>query len=456
MELDFGAVVLTAVLATVGLALFWSLKLAKGPSKNGNDKGGRRETASRKQQQQQPGQQKKKTAAAAVSSGASTREAKARFTHSWLLATLKGHTGVVLDMDFSPDGRHLATCSEDRVLMLWLLRLDKLAGEVRELNMKDIRTVRAAVQFDHATLVRWSPDSKALLTVRRLGNDVEIYRLTKKADQPAGAPPTVAVAGALPKHREADLIALGVASTGRFIMTCTPKNELDLMDLKGQLITSHITNQMETYYARVSPCAKLIAVAGFTPDVKVLEVTYTKSGDFDKVGRAFELTGHSSGVWSLDFSPDSSRIVTVSKDGTWRLYNTNIDYAKGQLATLVSSGKWPARAGTSAFVALAPDGLIVAVGAATSLFLYSAATGELLAQIDDIHTEPIKAVRIDSTSRFVLTTGDRVVRVWHNVPGFRAAVADLEAKLRRAGNATLRQRIQQQLDDAQRQLDRFQ
>jgi len=70
--------------------------------------------------------------------------------------------------------------------------------------------------------------------------------------------------------------------------------------------------------------------------------------------------------------------------------------------------------------------------------------------------EPIKAVRIDSTSRFVLTTGDRVVRVWHNVPGFRAAVADLEAKLRRAGNATLRQRIQQQLDDAQRQLDRFQ
>ena len=39
MELDFGAVVLTAVLATVGLALFWSLKLAKGPSKNGNDKG---------------------------------------------------------------------------------------------------------------------------------------------------------------------------------------------------------------------------------------------------------------------------------------------------------------------------------------------------------------------------------------------------------------------------------
>jgi len=63
-----------------------------------------------------------------------------------------------------------------------------------------------------------------------------------------------------------------------------------------------------------------------------------------------------------------------------------VDYAKGQLATLVSSGKWPARAGTSAFVALAPDGLIVAVGAATSLFLYSAATGELLAQIDDIHT----------------------------------------------------------------------
>ena len=139
-------------------------------------------------------------------------------------------------------------------------------------------------------------------------------------------------------------MAIEVASTGRFIMTCTPKNEVDLMDLKGQIMHSFTTNQMVTYCAKISPCAKLLAVsgtqhfyefgknlfnkiigicAGFTPDVKVMEVVYSKAGEFEKVTRAFELSGHTSGIWSFDFSPDSSRMVTVSKDGTWRLYNTN-------------------------------------------------------------------------------------------------------------------------------------
>ena len=41
--------------------------------------------------------------------------------------------------------------------------------------------------------------------------------------------------------------------------------------------------------------------AGFTPDVKVWEVKFTRSGDFEKMSRAFELTGHASGVFSFDF-----------------------------------------------------------------------------------------------------------------------------------------------------------
>jgi hypothetical protein len=84
----------------------------------------------------------------------------------------------------------------DRSLMLWTVRLDKLESSVKELNMKDIRTIRSAVKFDHATRIRWSPDSKALLTIRATNNDVEIYRLNKKE---GGALPTVTPTGTLPK-----------------------------------------------------------------------------------------------------------------------------------------------------------------------------------------------------------------------------------------------------------------
>uniref|UniRef100_A0A8D8MR90 Transducin beta-like protein 2 n=1 Tax=Culex pipiens TaxID=7175 RepID=A0A8D8MR90_CULPI len=41
------------------------------------------------------------------------RTADANYQHPWLYTTLKGHTGQVFDMDFSRNGKYLATCAED-------------------------------------------------------------------------------------------------------------------------------------------------------------------------------------------------------------------------------------------------------------------------------------------------------------------------------------------------------
>lgn len=40
-------------------------------------------------------------------------DTKQNFSHPWLVTSLKGHGGAVLDMDFSPNGKFLATCAED-------------------------------------------------------------------------------------------------------------------------------------------------------------------------------------------------------------------------------------------------------------------------------------------------------------------------------------------------------
>ena len=34
-----------------------------------------------------------------------------------------------------------------------------------------------------------------------------------------------------------------------------------------------------------------------------------------------DLSGHKSGIYSFSFSGDTRRAVTVSKDGTWRVFN---------------------------------------------------------------------------------------------------------------------------------------
>ena len=41
-----------------------------------------------------------------------TKEKAPTFQHPWLVSSLKGHSGRVMDMDLSPNGKHLASCGE--------------------------------------------------------------------------------------------------------------------------------------------------------------------------------------------------------------------------------------------------------------------------------------------------------------------------------------------------------
>ena len=68
---------------------------------------------------------------------------------------------------------------------------------------------------------------------------------------------------------------------------------------------------------------------------------------------------------------------------------------------------------------------------------------------------PIIRVRFDSSSRFILTTGDKYVRVFHNVPGYKIAVVDLESKLKKATGQAMKERCQLQLKEAQSFVDLF-
>jgi len=42
--------------------------------------------------------------------------------------------------------------------------------------------VRVNVEYDHGKIIRWSPDSKALLVCKAVANEVQAYRVNKKQD----------------------------------------------------------------------------------------------------------------------------------------------------------------------------------------------------------------------------------------------------------------------------------
>ncbi|KAF6357647.1 transducin beta like 2 [Rhinolophus ferrumequinum] len=73
------------------------------------------------------------------------------FTHRLLAAALKSHSGNISCMDFSSNGKYLATCADDRTVRIW---------STKDFLQREHRSMRANVELDHATLVRFSPDCR--------------------------------------------------------------------------------------------------------------------------------------------------------------------------------------------------------------------------------------------------------------------------------------------------------
>ncbi|XP_074701267.1 transducin beta-like protein 2 [Strix aluco] len=360
------------------------------------------------------------------------------FAHRLLVAALKGHSGSVSCLDFSSSGKYLATCADDRTVRLW---------STRDFTAREHRCLRANVGLDHAELVRLSPDSRAFIVWLANGETIRVYKMTKKDD---GSFTFTATSGDFPKKHKAPVINIGIAETGKFIMTASSDTTILIWSPKGEVLASINTNQMNNAYATVSPCGRFVASCGFTPDVKVWEVCFGKNGDFREVARAFELKGHTAGIYSFSFSNDSRRMVTVSKDGTWKFWDTDVEYKKQQDPYLLLTGKCevtePCR------IALSPDARVIALSSGTDIVVYNTRRGEEEERFLAVHGQCITDLAFDTNSRYLVSCGDRAIRVFHNTAGHRAVVEEMETMLKKTGNKATRERLEQQISSARKAL----
>lgn len=428
--IDLQILIVTAVIGVILVIGFFAAKAqqpAKNPTIQDDEEVTGKDTKKKSTDSQATGKKKRPSL---------PTKGKDTFTHPWLVTTLKGHSAHVLDLAFSENSKYLATCAEDRTVLLWT---------VKDFPSKEHKIIRTNVEYDHASLIEWSPDSKAFVVLKATANLPEVYKLGKKDDGTVGNIQPVVTFN---EHHTTDVIGLGFSPTGKYVMTCSDKTNLAVWSIKGDLLATADTYHMTTYCARISPCGRFVATSGFTPDVKVWEVKFRRTGEFEKIHRAFELKGHSSGVFHFDFKADTSRMATISKDGSWKVFDTAIEFERGQEAQTLTTGVYK-DADLDTRIALSPDASTVLIGQQNRISFFDAATADKIGEVGDVFNAGIVSLAFEKDDRWFVAAGDKYVRVFRNIPGLKLKTEDLKKRLVGATAGGMIERLKQQIEETE-------
>ncbi len=272
----------------------------------------------------------------------------------WERATLAGHTQGVNSAAFSPDGSRIVTASWDTTARLWADDGTPLATLVGHTNRVFLATFsadgsRIVTASGDGTARLWAADGKALATL--VGHTREV---ASAAFNPDGSRIVTAsgdgtarlwatdgtLVASLAGH--ADAVASATFSPdGSRILTVSDDNMARLWAADGTTVATLAGHCPKDKNFGLLRCS--VTSAAFSPDGSRI---VTASGDgtarlWSADGTLVAtLAGHTYAVTSAVFSPDGSRIVTASGDRTARLWAEDGNL----LATLEGHTGWVASA----------------------------------------------------------------------------------------------------------------
>ncbi|KAB5590977.1 Vegetative incompatibility protein HET-E-1 [Ceratobasidium theobromae] len=343
------------------------------------------------------------------------------FTGELVLSPLEGHTKRVSSVAFSPDGKHIISGSGDNTIRVWdahkgTLSIGPLEGHTDSISSvahssdgafiasgsRDA-TIRvwkacdgtlAAGPFEGHTggvkCVAFSPDQAHVISTSE-DQSVRIWNISDGQSM-SSATPLIAneishPVSSLDYSPNGKLIACGL-SDGTILV---------LSALDGSFVIS-------PFEGRGAPVFSL----GFSPDssriVSCPPICVWDVHDRTPVVDSFE--GHEALITSVAFSPDGARIVSGSRDSTIRVW--------GATDGTLLDGPFQGYSNKLNPVALSPDGTHIAASSNDgTIHILKSFSGDPIGDPLEGHTGPVTSIRFSSDgSRMVSSSIDETIRIW--------------------------------------------
>jgi WD40 repeat protein len=281
---------------------------------------------------------------------------------------LKGHTGAINDAAFSPDGRFLATVSDDRTVRLW----DVLTGQARSLEG----------HRDEVWDVAWSPDGRQLVTASK---DASLRLWTAATGE---SRPLLAHEAAVDRVR--------FLAGGRKIASRSRDGRLLVWDAqRGE--PAQLAETSEDDELAVCPDGRTVAFAA--AGALVLADVET--------GSARRFRGQDDPVSASACSPDGRLVITGDRAGAVRAWDT----ASGAARALTRHA-----AGVRALELLPGEGELASAGDDDTIRVVQLATGEVTALRG--HQGAVYTLAATPDGKSLVSGGaDHTARIWDLASG---------------------------------------
>jgi WD40 repeat protein len=308
------------------------------------------------------------------------------------LAGKDGHTGKVYAVEFSPDGRTLASGGRDGLVKIW----DAASGKL----LQTLLVVAKTSDTYGVTNLAYSPDGQSLAAATQDGSirvyDTASWQLRQIIS--AGGKVVWGLAyspdGSLLASGSADrTVRLWNSATGAALATFGLENCASVQECGSG-------HSDVVYSLAFSPDGKLLASGGEDAVIRVWDVNAQKL--------AFKLGGanaHTAGIYALAFSPDGARLASASADRLIKIWDVA---ARDWVMNITGHADWVYG------LAYSPDGKsLLSCSSDRTIRIWDTTYGRLQTTLTG-HSDQVFDISISPDGRSLASASqDQSVRIWN-------------------------------------------